>query len=142
MPGHREVLRDIMVLELLFSTGLRVSELCALNSGTFLLSKNELWLLVNGKGRKERILQVSTPELIWLVHTYCYEFAMEIHGQGTILFNRQGHPLTPQSVRRIIQKYLKQVGFVSNVTPHIFRQPNVKPKTKHYIDRCPLISQI
>lgn len=81
-PGHREVLRDIMVLELLFSTGLRVSELCALSSDTFLLSENELWLLVNGKGRKERILQVSTPELVRLSHTYCHEFADEMHNQS------------------------------------------------------------
>ena len=120
-PGHREVLRDIMVLELLFSTGLRVSELCALSSDTFFLSENELRLLVNGKGRKERVLQVTTPELVRLAHTYCHEFATEIQEQSAILLNRRGFPLTPQSVRRIIQKYLKQVGFASNVTPHMFR---------------------
>ena len=120
-PGHREVLRDIMVLELLFSTGLRVSELCALSSDTFFLSENELRLLVNGKGRKERVLQITTPELVRLAHKYCYEFAMEIQEQSAILLNRRGSPLTPQSVRRIIQKYLKQVGFASNVTPHMFR---------------------
>ena len=121
VPGQRDVLRDIMVLELLFSTGLRVSELCALNSDTFLLSDNELRLLVNGKGRKERILQISTPELIRLAQAYCHEFADEIQKQGAILFNRQGHPLTPQSVRRIIQKYLKRIGCAGNVTPHMFR---------------------
>ena len=121
VPGHREVLRDIIVLELLFSTGLRVSELCSLNSDTFLLSENVLRLLVSGKGRKERILQLSKPELIRLAQTYCHEFADEIQKQRAILFNRQGRPLTPQSVRRIIQKYLKQIGFTSNVTPHMFR---------------------
>ena len=121
VPGRREVLRDIIVLELLFSTGLRVSELCALNSDTFLLSENVLRLLVTGKGRKERMLQVSTPELIRLAQTYFHEFADEIQKQRAILFNRQGHPLTPQSVRRIIQKYLKRIGFTSNVTPHMFR---------------------
>ena len=121
VPGHREVLRDIIVLELLFSTGLRVSELCSLNNDTFLLNENVLRLLVRGKGRKERILQVSTPELIQLAQTYCHEFADEIQKQRAILFNRQGRPLTPQSVRRIIQKYLKQIGFTSNVTPHMFR---------------------
>ena len=46
---------------------------------------------------------------------------MEIQEQGSILLNRRGFPLTPQSVRRIIQKYLKQIGFASNVTPHMFR---------------------
>ena len=52
--GDREVLRDILVLELLFSTGLRVSELCALSQDTFLLSDSGLRLLVKGKGRSER----------------------------------------------------------------------------------------
>lgn len=59
--GSRQVLRDILVLELLFSTGLRVSELCALSKETFQLSNDELRLLVNGKGRKERIIQLKTP---------------------------------------------------------------------------------
>ena len=66
MPGCREVLRDIVVLELLFSTGLRVSELCALTKDTFLLNDSGLRLLVRGKGRKERILQIKTPELLQL----------------------------------------------------------------------------
>ena len=45
-PGCRETLRDIVVLELLFSTGLRVSELCALSKDTFQLGDNELRLLI------------------------------------------------------------------------------------------------
>jgi len=57
------------VLELLFSTGLRVSELCALSKDTFLLKNGELKLLINGKGRKERILQITTPELLQVVQT-------------------------------------------------------------------------
>lgn len=70
-PGCREVLRDIVVLELLFSTGLRVSELCALSKDTFLLNDSGLRLLVKGKGRKERILQIATPELLQVVQKYC-----------------------------------------------------------------------
>ena len=73
--GGREVLRDIVVLELLFSTGLRVSELCALSKDTFLLNDSGLRLLVKGKGRKERIIQVTTPELLQLVQTYCDFFS-------------------------------------------------------------------
>ena len=53
-PSRRNVLGDIVVLELLFSTGLRVSELYALSKETFLLENDELRLLVNGKGNKER----------------------------------------------------------------------------------------
>ncbi len=120
-PGCREVLRDIVVLELLFSTGLRVSELCALSKDTFLLSSNGLQLLVKGKGRKERMLQITTPELLKLVQTYCDVFSKEIQEQGFILFNQRGRPLSPQSVRRIINKYLHQIGVATHVTPHMFR---------------------
>jgi len=119
--GGREVLRDIVVLELLFSTGLRVSELCALSKDTFLLNDNGLRLLVKGKGRKERIIQVTTPELLQLVQTYCDAFSKEIQEQGAILFNRRGRPISPQPVRRIINKYLNRIGASDHVTPHMFR---------------------
>lgn len=121
MSGSRETLRDIVVLELLFSTGLRVSELCALSKDTFQLSDNELHLLINGKGRKERIIQITTKELLYLLKTYYNEFSKEIDAQGTILFNRRGNPLSPQSVRRIINKYMKQAGIENHITPHMFR---------------------
>lgn len=120
-PGCREVLRDIIVLELLFSTGLRVSELCSLSQDTFLLSDSELKLLVKGKGRKERMLQITTPELLQIANIYCNMFAKEIQEQGAILFNRRGRPLSPQSVRRIINKYLEQIDASRHVTPHMFR---------------------
>lgn len=121
LPGRREVLRDIVVLELLFSTGLRVSELCALSRDTFLLDGIGLRLLVNGKGRRERVLQITTPEIIRLVQNYCQEFSSEIETYGAILYNRQKRPLSPQSVRRIIQKYLNTIGSTYHITPHMFR---------------------
>lgn len=119
-PGCREVLRDIVVLELLFSTGLRVSELCALSKGTFLLSNEGVRLLVNGKGRKERIIRIITPELLQLLQTYCNEFSKEIKEQEAILFNHKGRPISPQSVRRIINKYLNRIGTANHMTPHMF----------------------
>lgn len=119
--GGREVLRDIVVLELLFSTGLRVSELCALSQDTFLLSDSGLRLSVKGKGRKERIIQITTPELLQLMQKYYDAFSKEIQEQGVILFNRRGRPLAPQSVRRIINKYLNWIGAPNHITPHMFR---------------------
>lgn len=120
-PDHRDILRDIVVLELLFSTGLRVSELCALTRDTFLLEDDELRLLVRGKGSKERILQITTPELVQLIKAYYNEFQKEIQQCGFILLNRRRRPLSAQSVRRIIQKYLKQIGVTYHITPHMFR---------------------
>ena len=52
VPERRETLRDILVLELLFSTGLRVSELCELAQDTFQLSESKLRLLINGQRAK------------------------------------------------------------------------------------------
>ena len=120
-PGKREVLRDILVLELLFSTGLRVSELCGLSTETFLIGESELRLLVNGKGWKERMIQITTPELVQVAQVYCDEFAAEIRDCGAILVNRLGREISTQSIRRIVQKYLKKVGSTYHVTPHMFR---------------------
>lgn len=120
-PGCRDILRDIVVLELLFSTGLRVSELCALSQDTFMLSESGLRLLVKGKGRKERMLQITTPELLQITKIYCEMFSEEIQTHGAILFNERGRPLSPQSVRRIINKYFSQIDASGHVTPHMFR---------------------
>ena len=55
------------------------------------------------------------------MQTYCDMFSKEIQEQGAILFNQRGRPLSPQSVRRIINKYLNQIGESNHVTPHMFR---------------------
>ena len=120
-PSKQIVLRDVLILELLFSTGLRVSELCSLSVETFLLGESELRLLVNVKGRKERMLQITTPELINLAKVYCAEFAEEIQHSGAILLNRLGRPISTSSVRRIIQRYMNRIGSSYHVTPHMFR---------------------
>lgn len=120
-PGKLTVLRDIVVLELLFSTGLRVSELCSLTKEQFLLNDDGLRLLVNGKGSKERIIQIATPELLRVMQIYCSEYAEDIQTQGAILYNRNRQPLTPQSVRRIINKYLQRIHVQAHITPHMFR---------------------
>lgn len=119
--GGRQVLRDIVVLELLFSTGLRVSELCALSRESFLLEAGRLRLIIAGKGNKERVIQITTPELLRLMERYCAAFSEEIRAQGRILYNRRGRPLSPQSVRRIIVRYLRTIHVPAHVTPHMFR---------------------
>lgn len=117
----KSTLRDIVVLELLFSTGLRVSELCALSNKTFQLRDKTLHLLINGKGRKERILQITNPELLHIVKIYKEAYYKELQENSAILFNRNGRPLSPQSVRGIINKHLKQINANCNITPHMFR---------------------
>ena len=119
--GGRQALRDIVVLELLFCTGLRVSELCSLSKETFQLNSDGLRLLINGKGRKERIIQITTPELLRLLQIYYNEYCEEIQKQGAILYNQRGRPISPQSVRRIITRHLQKIHATCHVTPHMFR---------------------
>lgn len=120
-PGNRTVLRDIMVLELLFSTGLRVSELCSLSKDSFSLDRDGLCLLVHGKGSKERMIQLVTPELLKVSNLYCQTYSQQIQEQGAILYNRDGKRISPQSVQRIINKYLKKLNLQNHITPHMFR---------------------
>ena len=120
-PGNRIVLRDIMVLELLFSTGLRVSELCSLSRDNFSLDNDGLRLLVHGKGSKERVIQLITPELIKISKLYCQTYSQQIQEKGAILYNRNEKQISPQSVQRIINKYLKKLNLKNHITPHMFR---------------------
>ena len=120
-PGAVTVLRDILVLELLFGTGIRVSELCSLSPQTVQLGTNHLKLLIYGKGQKERVLQVDTPELLELMRLYYQVLGDRVWDSPFILFNNRGAALSPQSVRRIIRKYLRKLPGQYNATPHMFR---------------------
>ncbi len=121
MSGDRWRRRDLVVLELLFSTGVRVSELCKLSQKTVTLNGRSVRLLIDGKGRKERVIQIETPEIVTLLRSYCREFEAEICEHGALLVNDRGRPLEPQSVRRIINKYMGHLDTSLHVTPHMFR---------------------
>lgn len=112
-------LRDRAILELLFSTGLRVSELCSLDSDLD-LSRDSF--SVRGKGEKVRVVFVS-DEAKRAVQAYLkarkdMEEALfvniPINGQ------EQGR-LTPRSVQNIIKKYATKAGITKKVTPHVLR---------------------
>lgn len=119
--GDRWALRDILVLELLFDTGMRVSELCKLTPETFQIGSNSLRLLIHGKGRKERALQIATTEVVSLAEQYLVEFSAGIHDTGFILLNRRRRPLTTQGVRQIISHHIQAAAVQDHITPHMFR---------------------
>ena len=119
--GNRWALRDILVLELLFDTGMRVSELCKLTPDTFQLDPNSLRLLIHGKGRKERVLQIATPEVVALAERYLEVFQENIKKAGFILLNRRGRSLTTQGVRQIIAQQIQAAAIQGHITPHMFR---------------------
>lgn len=110
-------LRDRAILELLFSTGLRVSELCALNSDID-LSRDEV--SVRGKGDKVRVVFLS-PTAKETVREYMkarkdMEEALFVDGRPNA-----PHRITPRDIQRHIKKYAAQAGITSKVTPHTLR---------------------
>jgi site-specific recombinase XerD len=112
-------LRDKAILELLFSTGLRVSELCSLDSGLD-LSRDEF--SVRGKGEKVRVvfLSLAAKEAV-----RAYLKARKDMGEAlfvnTAKSRERGERLTPRSIERIIKHYATKAGITKKVTPHVLR---------------------
>ena len=113
------IIRDIAVVETLFSTGLRISELCHLQTKYF--DMNEGVLYIQGKGGKERYLQIGSREVLSILNVYKKHFAKDIKAHGYFFVNRYGKPLSEQSARRMIPKYADAIQADMNITPHMFR---------------------
>ena len=121
-PGEETLwgLRDLAILETLYSTGLRVSELVTLDiaSVDFL---SEV-ILARGKGKRERLAPVGSFALDALRKYLARRKKERIGGSSNALFiNRFGTRLTARSVGRILQKYIKLAGLDPRTSPHTLR---------------------
>lgn len=112
-------IRDIAVIELLFATGVRISELCSLKPSDIDLINNTI--LIYGKGSKERILQLGNSEVIAALNLYQETFRNVIESCGYFFVNKLHHKLSDQSVRFMINRYAKLAGISQHITPHMFR---------------------
>ena len=110
-------LRDRAILELLYSSGLRVSELVGLNSNQ--LDMDLGIVRVMGKGRKERIVPVG-GKAIEVLKAYLEERGM-LKGDEPIFVNSLGGRLTARSVGRLVKKYSRHSGIFRKVSPHSLR---------------------
>lgn len=113
------ILRNIAVVEMLFATGLRISELCHLQSKYF--DARTGVLCIQGKGGKERYLQIGSSDVLEILNVYKNEFADDINRHGFFFVNRYGQPLSEQSARRMIHKCAEAIHADRNITPHMFR---------------------
>lgn len=116
---YKETLRDIAVLELLFATGMRVSEVCSLKKDSVDLESGEVRIF--GKGSKERIVQVENVEVKKALKEYVGAFQKEIIQINCFFVNRRSRQLSEQSVREMINRYTKLAGIRRHITPHMFR---------------------
>lgn len=113
------IIRDIAVIELLFSTGMRISELCSLKPADINLFERDI--LIYGKGAKERRIQIGNDDVIAILREYQQEYYSDINQCGYFFVNRRKNRLSEQSVREMINKYTSLAAIEQHITPHMFR---------------------
>ncbi|MBQ3641080.1 site-specific tyrosine recombinase XerD [bacterium] len=116
--------RNRAIFELLYATGMRVSELSNLNFEDLNLDENEI--KVFGKGAKERIVLVSERAKHFL-ETYIKTVRYMIFKEETpkqnapVFINKTGYRLQPQTIRAVIRDIMDKIELPKHVTPHVFR---------------------
>lgn len=115
----RNALRDAAVAELLFATGMRISELCALKMNDVNLYDGTI--LIYGKGDKERRIQIGNEAVINILAEYNDTFGVERQTCSNFFINQSGKALSDQAVRRMINKYTSLASIDQHITPHMFR---------------------
>jgi len=110
--------RDRAILELLYSSGLRVSEIAELNADD--VNTKEGLVKVRGKGKKERILPIGS-KAIDAIKTYAVEKLLLKKKAGAMFLNRRGARLSDRGVRRIVVKYSRLIGVNGQIGPHTLR---------------------
>lgn len=118
--------RDRTMMELFYSSGLRVSELVQLNRQDF--DPDNLLLKIRGKGKKERIVPITKNAADWIQNLLNHiERKIDLEGHlaqkdpDAIFLNKLGTRITTRSVDRMFVKHLKASGLASDITPHTIR---------------------
>jgi integrase/recombinase XerC len=112
------IVRDRAILELLYSSGLRVSELSGLNIDD--LNIRESLVKLKGKGKKERIVPVGS-KAIDAAKSYMVERILRKSKERALFLNRLGTRLTDRGVRRIVVKYARASAMSGHIGPHVLR---------------------
>lgn len=119
--------RNRAILELLWATGMRISELSGLNFGDLNLEHNEI--KVFGKGSKERIVLISERAKQYLeryIHTARRLVAKDFppppqEENSPVFINNTGYRLNPKTIRNVINFIVEKISLPQKVTPHMFR---------------------
>ncbi|MCF7832798.1 MAG: site-specific tyrosine recombinase XerD [Candidatus Marinimicrobia bacterium] len=115
-------LRDRAMLELLYGSGLRISELLTLRLPALLMEEG--WVRVYGKGNKERLVPFGDEAKNWIglyIRNVRPLLAENIKAEDIIFLNMRGTPLSRMGVWKIIQKYTHLAFIDKAVSPHVFR---------------------
>ncbi|MDR2590576.1 MAG: tyrosine-type recombinase/integrase [Oscillospiraceae bacterium] len=112
-------LRDVVIIELLFATGIRVSELCSLNIEH--INHEDGSIRITGKGEKERLIFVGNRDVLKVLYEYMNSSQSMKNNSNYLFVNRLNLRLSDQSVRSIIKEICIKAGISLHITPHMFR---------------------
>ena len=112
-------IRNAAVIELLFATGARISEICSLKAKDIDLDAQTIRIF--GKGSKERMLQIENYDVLSILNRYEKLFSDYIQQDGYFFLNNRKQRLSEQSVRTVLRNLEKQTNSDIHITPHMFR---------------------
>ncbi len=116
-------LRDSVILELMYGTGVRVSELVGLDLNDVDISNGRI--RVRGKGKKERIIPIAQEVIDMIIEYQKVMPNVVVKGKfietEALIINKLGSRMTDRSIRRLVETYLKKAGLPLNYSPHSFR---------------------
>lgn len=115
--SHQVTLRNVLILELLFASGMRISELCSLRLSQ--INLNDYVIKIYGKGSRERLIQICNKNVQRLFDKYISY--INISNEDYVFKNRLGNRLSEQSVRYMINDYAHKANIKQHITPHMFR---------------------
>lgn len=115
----KRTLLDIAICETLFSTGMRISELCNLKSSNVELYNGTI--RIYGKGAKERMIQIGNKDVLLILEKYEAEYMSAINKSGYFFVNPNATQLSDQAIRRMIKRYCSLASIDLHITPHMFR---------------------
>ncbi len=110
--------RDRAIFELLYSCGMRISELTSLDMSD--IDLKESIIRVKGKGKKERMLPVGAKAME-AVNNYLPERVTQKKKVDAIFLNNHGRRLTQRSIRRILLEYSRMIKMMGHLSPHVLR---------------------
>ena len=120
-PPGKYVLRDKAMLELLYATGVRVSELINIRQQSLYLDAG--FVRIFGKGSKERLVPVGTSAIGWVTR-YQAELRIALvqrNSDDYLFLNARGIKLSRMALFTMVQKYAVMAGIEKNISPHTFR---------------------
>lgn len=115
-------IRDKAILETMYATGIRVSELITLTQSS--IDFNAGFIRVLGKGSKERLVPIGRVAREWITaysRSVRSSLAAKGHGRDVVFLNARGAPMTRMAIWNIVREYTLKAGIMKDVHPHTFR---------------------